>query len=247
MSSGSGYDLSTTTFSPDGRVFQVEYAVKAVENTGTTIGLCCKDGVVMGVEKFKLSKMLVSGTNRRIVRVDKHSGMALAGFVTDARQIALRARSEAQQHKSVYATPISAKSLAERCGLFVHMFTLYWSVRPFGASVLIGTVDDKGPALYGIDAPGTVLKYYGHAVGKGARAAKGEIEKLNLKELTCAEAIKQVARILHKGHDEKDKDFDVEMSWICPQTNNEHSLVPDAMVAEAEAWAKQQLQSEEDE
>jgi 20S proteasome subunit alpha 7 len=244
--SGSGYDFSTTTFSPDGRVFQVEYAVKAVDNTGTTVGLCCSDGVVIGVEKFKLSKMLVAGTSRRIVRVDKHCGMALAGFVTDARQIAIRAREEAKQHKNVYAVPMSAKMLAERLGLFVHMFTLYGGVRPFGASVLLGVMDEKGPALYGIDAPGTVLKYHGHALGKGARASKGEIEKLDLKTLTCAEAVKQIALIIHKVHDEKDKAFDLEMSWICPQSNNEFQLVPEAITAEAEAWAKTQLASEED-
>merc|ERR1711966_169927 len=78
-----------------------------------------------------------------------------------------------------------------------------------------------GPALYGIDAPGTVLKYHVHALGKGARASKGEIEKLDLKNLTCAEAVKQIALIIHKVHDEKDKAFDLEMSWICPQSNNE--------------------------
>ena len=81
MSSGAGYDLSVSTFSPDGRVYQVEYAAKAVENSGTVVGLCCKDGVVMGCEKFLTSKMLVPGTNRRILRVAKHAGIAMAGLV----------------------------------------------------------------------------------------------------------------------------------------------------------------------
>ena len=83
---GTGYDQSTTTFSPDGRVFQVEYASKAVDNSGTAIGIQCRDGVVMGVEKQKLSKMMVEASNRRVFTVDKHSGMAVSGLMADARQ-----------------------------------------------------------------------------------------------------------------------------------------------------------------
>jgi 20S proteasome subunit alpha 7 len=247
MSSGAGYDLSVSTFSPDGRVFQVEYAAKAVENSGTVVGLCCKDGVVLGCEKFRTSKMIVPGTNRRIVRVAKHAGMALAGLVPDARQLALRGRAEASQYEDTYKSPIPSKILAERIGLFVHLFTIYWSVRPCGASVLLAVKDDNGPALYGIDSPGTVLKYYGHAVGKAARQAKGLIEKLDLTELTCAEAVKFVAHIIHKVHDEKDKDFELEMSWLCPQSNDQQELVPPELVAEAEEWAKAQFAAAEDE
>jgi len=242
----SGYDQSVTTFSPDGRIFQVEYACKAVDNSGTTVGLCCLDGVVLGAEKLIQSKMIVKGSGRRIMRVDKHCGVGLAGLVFDARNIAHRAQSECAQYKDTYKTPIPSKVLAERLGLFVHMFTLYWTVRPYGASVLLAVKDADGPALYGIDSPGTVLKYYGHAVGKGARQAKGMIEKMKLSEMTCVEAIKHLAHIIHKGHDEKDKNFELEMSWICPQSNDEHSLVPPELIAEAEAWAKEQLKDDDD-
>jgi len=247
MSSGSGYDQSVTTFSPDGRVFQVEYAAKAVEASGTAVGLCCKDGVVLGCEKFRSSKMMVPGTNRRLLRVDKHVGIALAGMVPDAKQIALRARQESSAYTDAYKVKVPAKILAERCGLFVHMFTLHGAVRPFGASVMLAVVDDNGPALWGVDCPGTVLKYYGHALGKGARQAKGMIEKLELKDMTCAEAVKHIAHIIHKGHDEKDKAFDLEMSWICPQSDGEMALVPAALIAEAEAYAKEKLAAAEEE
>jgi len=169
-------------------------------------------------------------------------------MVPDARQLALRARAEANQYSDSYKHPIPARLLAERVGLFVHLFTIYWSVRPCGASGLLAIMDQDGtPSLYGIDSPGTVLKYYAHAVGKGARQAKGMIEKLDLKELTCAEAIKHVAHIIHKVHDEKDKDFELEMSWLCPQSNNEQSMVPPELMKEAEEYAKAQLAAAEDE
>ena len=92
---GTGYDQSTTTFSPDGRVFQVEYASKAVDNSGTAVGIKCRDGVVMGVEKQQLSSMMVPGSNRRIFTVDTHSGIAVSGLMADARQVVTYAREEA--------------------------------------------------------------------------------------------------------------------------------------------------------
>lgn len=72
---GTGYDLANAIFSPDGRNFQVEYAIKAVENGGTTVGIRCKDGVVLAVEKIVSSKLLKPGANKRIATVDRHVGV----------------------------------------------------------------------------------------------------------------------------------------------------------------------------
>merc|ERR1712216_800581 len=92
---GTGYDLYTTSYSPDGRVFQVEYAAKAVESSGTAVGVRCKDGVVMGFEKLVVSKMLVEGSSRRIFTVSEHVGLAVCGLLADGRQLVNRARDEA--------------------------------------------------------------------------------------------------------------------------------------------------------
>lgn len=248
---GAGYDLSVTTFSPDGRVFQVEYAGKAVENSGTSVAICCKDGIIFAVEKFLLSKMLVPGTNKRIFPVHRHAGMSIAGFVADARQIVARAREEAQQYKNAYNEEIPPEVLAERLGLFMHAYTLYWSIRPFGCSVLLGCVDKdtKKPSLFCIDPAGLCFKYSGTAVGKGKQAAKTEIEKLfaNSADITCEEALVHVAKIIHKVHDEKDKDFELEASWICPQSNYEHAPVPNDKLRAAESEAKRILDAQDEE
>ncbi len=98
-SSGSGYDLSSSTFSPDGRIFQVEYASKAVENAGTALGLKCRNGVVLCVEKPILNKMLLPNSSRRIHSVDKYSGVAITGFVSDGRQVVNRAREECASYE----------------------------------------------------------------------------------------------------------------------------------------------------
>ena len=126
---GTGYDQSTTTFSPDGRVFQVEYAAKAVDNSSTAVGIRCNDGVVMAVEKPKLSKMMLEGSNRRIMHVDKHSGICISGMIADARQIVNHARYEASRYRDFYGGNIPGQTLCDRIAGLMHNYTLYWYAR----------------------------------------------------------------------------------------------------------------------
>lgn len=182
---GTGYDLSSTTYSPDGKVFQTEYAQKAVDNSSTAIGLKCKDGVVLAVEKLVISKLLVEGSNRRIHHVDRHAGVAVAGLLPDGRQMAARACEECNNYKQFYGEPIPGHVLCERLASYTHLFNLYWSLRPFGASLLLAAYDSNGPQLYLIDPSGTAHRYYGTAVGKARQSAKNEIEKLKLGAAFC--------------------------------------------------------------
>jgi len=242
---GTGYDLSATTYAPDGKVFQIDYAGKAVENSGTAIAVCCKDGVVFGVEKFTISKMLVEGSNRRIHAVDKHLGMATAGLIADARQLANRARREATSYKNFFHDPAPVKVLAERLAGFVQTYTLYAHIRPFGTSILLGGVDKKGPQLYMIEPSGVMYGFHGCAAGKGRQAAKTELEKLKFSELTAREAISEIARIIYAIHDEaKDKDFELELAWVCTESGNLYQQVPKDLKEAAIAAAKAKLEDE---
>ncbi|CAK9204995.1 unnamed protein product [Sphagnum jensenii] len=236
---GTGYDLSVTTFSPDGRVFQIEYANKAIDNSGTVVGIKCKDGVVLGVEKLIPSKMLLEGSNRRIHAVHKHAGMAVAGLAADGRQIVGRARSEASQYLSFYGEDIPIKELCDRVAHYVHLCTLYWWLRPFGSAAILGGYDRDGPQLYMIEPSGVAYRYFGAAVGKGRQAAKTAIEKLKLLEMTCREGIIAVAKIIYEVHDEaKDKAFELELSWVCDESNKQHQRVPADLLEEAKVAAK---------
>ncbi|KIJ37459.1 hypothetical protein M422DRAFT_231860 [Sphaerobolus stellatus SS14] len=244
---GTGYDLSASTYSPDGRIFQVEYAGKAVENSGTAIGLRVKDGVVLAVEKLVHSKLLVPEANRRIQTIDRHIGMATAGLLADGRHLANRARDEAQNLRDTYRTPPTLKGVADRLGLYVQAYTLYSSVRPFGISSILGAVDKDGPVLYVIEPSGIFYGYHGAAVGKGRQLAKTELEKLKLSELTTREAVMEAARIIYLVHDDaKDKEFELEMSWIGDETQGRHLAVPDDLKKEAEQKAKDALEQFED-
>ncbi|EEB90352.1 hypothetical protein MPER_11450 [Moniliophthora perniciosa FA553] len=241
---GTGYDLSASTYSPDGRIFQVEYANKAVENSGTAIGLRVKDGIVLAVEKLVHSKLLVPEANRRIQTVDKHIGLATAGLLADGRQLANRAKDESSSYRDNFRAPAPLKYIADRLGSYMQVYTLYSSVRPFGISTIIGGVDEiiayfsmtLEPHWTNRDT--TVLP-----VGKGRQLAKTELEKLKLSELTTREAVMPAARIIHLVHeDSKEKEFELEMSWIGDETDGLHLPVPKDLFAEAEAKAKAALE-----
>ncbi|KAG6878114.1 hypothetical protein C0993_012118 [Termitomyces sp. T159_Od127] len=222
----------------------VEYANKAVENSGTAIGLRVKDGVVLAVEKLVHSKLLVPGVNRRIQTIDRHIGLATAGLLADGRNLSNRARDEASNYRDQYRRPPPLKTIADRLSLYVQAYTLYSSVRPFGISTILGTVDKDGPALYVVEPSGVFYGYHGAAVGKGRQLAKTELEKLKLSEMTTREAVKEAARIIYLVHDDaKEKDFELELSWIGDETNGLHLPVPKELQAEAEAAAKAALET----
>jgi len=246
---GTGYDLSATTFSPDGRVFQVEYAQKAVENSGTAIGVRVKDGVVLGVEKLVRSKMLEPGSNRRINTADTHIGMATAGLMADGSQLLNWARKEAREYRGFYMSDIPPRVLCDRLSGFVQLYTLYAHVRPFGCSVLLAGVHrKKEPQLYCIEPSGVSWGYFGCAIGKGRQAAKTEIEKLNLSEMTCRQAVVEVAKIIYSVHDDvKDKEFELELSWVCEESGNKHVMVPKEIKEQAEKIAQAAVEEEDSE
>ncbi|KZW04286.1 20S proteasome subunit [Exidia glandulosa HHB12029] len=240
---GTGYDLSASTYSPDGRIFQVEYANKAVENSGTAIGLRVKDGIVLAVEKLVHSKLLVPEANRRIQTIDRHVGMATSGLAADARHLASRARDEAQSYRDTYQFPPPLKAIADRLGLYVQAYTLYSSVRPFGISSILGAVDKDGPIMFVVEPSGVFYGYHGAAVGKGSQLAKTELEKLKLAELSTRQAVFEAARIIYLVHDDaKDKDFELEITWIGDETNGQHQIVPKDLLAEAEQKAKDAME-----
>jgi len=243
---GTGYDLYPTTFSPEGRLFQIEYAGKAADTSGTAVGICCKDGVVLGVEKLIRSKMLVKGSEKRIFTTAPHAGMALAGLLADGRQIVNRCREEAANYKRFYGQPIPGKMLNQRLSSFIQFYTLNGLVRPFGASVILGVYDKNGPSLYMVEPSGISYGYHGVAVGQGKQLARTELENLSLKDLTAREAAIEVAKIIYKIHDDvKDKEFELELSWVCAESNGRHQHVPDDLLAEAIAAGQRTVEAEQ--
>jgi len=179
----------------------------------------CKDGVVVAVEKVEMirkyilnllifslsilqpqiSKMLVQGSNRRIFGVDAYAGLAVTGLPADGRQIVNRARDESQNYRETYGSRIVPSVLANRLALYVHYFTIYGSLRPFGSSCILAAYDEdtKAHELYMIEPSGQCFRYFGCTAGKGAQAAKTEVEKIFSKasNITCREAVFELAKM----------------------------------------------------
>lgn len=255
---GTGYDLSNSVFSPDGRNFQVEYATKAVENGATSIGIRCQDGVVFAVEKLITSPLLVPGKNRKIQTIDSHIGCVYSGLIPDGRHLVNRGRDEAASFKKIYHRKIPVEAFADRVGQYVQAHTLYNSVRPFGITAIFGGIDDvKGPQLFMLEPNGSYWGYTGAATGKGRQSARAELEKLIAKntndedgtiQLKCRDAVKEIARIIYVAHeDNKEKEFEIEISWCtAEETQGRHKLVPKEVFDEAVDFAKDAIAHLED-
>ena len=245
---GTGYDLYTSQFSPDGRVFQIDYAAKCVENSGTAVALRGKDGVVFAVEKIVTSKLYEKGANKRIFNIDHHVGMVTSGLYADARQLAETSSNEASNYRQDYGSAIPAEYLTNRVSMYMHAYTLYSAVRPFGTTVMLGCwTDTAGPKLYCIEPSGTSYGYWGCAAGKAKQAAKTEIEKLDLKNMECKDLINEAAKIIYMVHDEvKDKMFELELSWVTKDTQGKHLKVSEQVQKDAEKFAHDALEEDSD-
>jgi len=129
----------------------------------------------------------------------------------------------------------------------MHAYTLYSSIRPFGCSVVLASFENNKPVMYMIDPSGVSYGYFGCSIGKAKQAAKTEIEKLNLKDLTSDQLVKEAAKIIYQVHDElKDKQFELELSWVGQNTKGLHEFVPPAVFSEAERGAKAAMEEDSD-
>ena len=192
---GTGYDLSPTTYNPEGKVYQVDYAIKATENGGTIIGLKCRDGILLAGEKNVLSRMMVENSNKYIFGVTKEIGAVITGVLPDGKAVISRARQEASQYQEFYGHPIKPNILADRVAQFMYLFTLYGGLRPFGSSIILAGRYQNEYRLFMADPAGALFEYYSCTAGKGSQVCRTEIDKLKLEDLTVRDAVYLVNRM----------------------------------------------------
>lgn len=183
------YDRGITIFSPDGRLYQVEYAREAVKRGSASLGIRTPDGVVFAAEINTRSNLLERDSVEKIHRVDNHIGIASAGHVADARQLIDTARQQAQLNQLRYGEAIDVESLTKHITDHIQQYTQTGGARPFGAALLIGGVHNGDPYLYESDPSGTPHEWKAAAIGGDRDTHQSHLEKNYTPDCTLEDGI----------------------------------------------------------
>lgn len=209
-----GYDRAITVFSPDGRLFQVEYAREAVKRGTTSIGIKCSEGIVLAVDKRTTSNLVEATSIEKIFKIDEHIGAATSGLVADARALVERARVEAQINKITYSEPIRVDSLSKKLCDMLQMYTQNGGVRPFGSALIIGGVYDGSCKLFETDPSGALIEYKATAIGSGRSAAMDIFEDQYKDDMNLNDAIKLALTAINEATEHETTANNVEIAVI---------------------------------
>jgi proteasome alpha subunit len=170
------YDRGITIFSPDGRLYQVEYAREAVARGSASVGVRTADGVVLAADRQVRSPLIERDSIEKIHTIDDHVGVASAGHVADARKLVDVARQEAQINRLRYNEPVGVETLTKAITDHVQQYTQTGGARPFGVALLVAGIDDGEPRLFETDPSGTPYEWQATAVGGGRDEIMGHLE-----------------------------------------------------------------------
>ncbi|CAG0914671.1 unnamed protein product [Notodromas monacha] len=216
----SEYDRGVNTFSPEGRLFQVEYAIEAIKLGSTAIGIQTNESVILAVEKRITSSLMEPTTIEKVVEIDKHIGCAVSGLTADARTMIEEARLVAQNHWFVYNENMTVESVAQSVSNLAILFgnsdddSGMAMSRPYGVAILFAGIDEKGPQLYHLDPSGTFVQYNAKAIGSGSEGAQQSLKEAYHKSMTRGEALKQALSILKQVMEEKLSSTNVEVGEV---------------------------------
>jgi proteasome alpha subunit len=192
------YDRAITVFSPDGRLFQVEYAMELVNRGATILGIRCNEGVVLGAEE-NVEPLEEAEYSWKIFKVDEHVGVGIVGLSSDARILIDQARVYAQSSKLTYDEPIDTEVVTKRICDIKQLYTQHAGVRPFGVSLIFGGVDKTGSRLFGTHPSGTYRSFKATAQGAGRETVLSMLKEEYREDMTLEETIKLAAKCLTKA------------------------------------------------
>lgn len=233
-----GYDRAITVFSPDGRLFQVEYAREAVKRGTTAVGIKAADGVVLLVDKRITSRLVEAESIEKIFQIDDHIGAATSGLVADARALIDRARVEAQVNRVSYDEPIGVEVISKKICDHKQTYTQYGGVRPYGTALLIAGVDDNRPRLFETDPSGALLEYKATAIGAGRNAVVEVFEENYREDMDTNAAILLGMDALYKASEGKFDAGTIEIGVVNLKDRKFRKLVPE----EVEDYVRQILE-----
>jgi len=193
-----GYDRAIVVFSPEGKMYQIEYAGKAVERATTVVGVMFAGGVVLAAVKA-IQKLMVPESIEKISRIDNHIGIATCGILGDSRVLIDYARIRAQVNRITYDEPIEVSALAKDIGDRKQRFTQMGGIRPYGVALLIAGMDNGTPHLYETDPSGSVREWFAHALGRGSKDANKVLMDEYREDMTRDKAVDLALKALKAG------------------------------------------------
>ncbi len=206
-----GYDRSATMFSPDGHILQVEYAEKTVRLGTASIGMVCKDGVLIIADKGKKDELIVQKSADKIHEIDEHIMASAAGILSDARILINQTRLIAQQHRVTYDSEIDVESVIREVSDIQQQYTQNPGIRPFGVALMIAGKNGNECKLYTSDITGNYFEYNAVAIGENDEKLKEELRKGYKKDLEIEQGVKLGLDIFKKilGNDFDIKRFNI--------------------------------------
>ncbi len=196
------YDRGTSLFSPDGRIYQVEYAREAVKRGAPSVGIRAADGVVLAAQSRAASSLMVGESIEKLHKLDDHVGAANAGHVADARQLIDFAREQAQVNRLRYGEPIGVEALTKTVTDHIQENTQTGGTRPYGASLLVGGIDSTGPKLFTTDPSGTAHEWKATVIGGGRQEIQEFLETEYTEEIGVNDALTLALEALHETIEE---------------------------------------------
>ena len=232
-----GYDRAITVFSPDGRLYQVEYAIETVRRGTVAVGVKCKEGIVIAVEE-KPRKLQISENAQKIFQIDDHVGVAAAGYIPDARSQVDNARFFSQSNKMIYDEEVEVETIAKHLADQCQQYTQYAGVRPYGVALILGGVVNNTPQLYLTDPSGTYISYDAISIGSGSDSVTDFLEKTYKEELTLDEASTLAAAGIYLSSEDKEGTSHIRMAHIKTETGL-YELVSDEQIVNYANTAKE--------
>jgi proteasome alpha subunit len=222
------YDRAITVFSPDGRLFQVEYAMELVNRGATILGIQTAEGVVLGSEE-NLEALEEAGFSYKIFRVDDHVGAAIVGLSSDARILIDQARVYSQSNKLTYDEPIDVEVVTKRICDIQQMYTQHAGVRPFGVSIIFAGVDKTGSRVFGTHPSGTYRGYKATALGAGRETVLNILKEEYKENMSLEDTTKLAINCLIKALDARQLPPRIKIA-IIPTTTKKLEMLSDEKI-----------------
>lgn len=225
------YDRGITIFSPDGRLYQVEYAREAVKRGTASVGIRAEDGVVLAADKRARSPLMKPESVEKIHKADDHVGIASAGHVADARQLIDFARRRAQVSRLRYGEPVGVESLTKEITDHIQQYTQVGGARPFGVALIVGGIEDGEPRVFETDPSGTPYEWQALSIGANREDLRNYLEEHYEEGLSTEEAMGLALEALDEVTDEEMTPKGVAMATVEVEDEELHERTPEELEA----------------